>query len=188
VTRTFVAFLIPPDWTEYLGGVARTLAAGSSGLSWVKPENIHITIRFLGDLGDSGVHRVSESVTRSVGGETAPRARLGSLGAFPDFARARVLWVGLAEGGEEVARVARAVNGALSRDGFGPPDKPFRAHLTLARVREGARGLAALRDMALPAAPAAALLDHIAVMKSDLHPAGARYTALADLRLGTPGG
>jgi 2'-5' RNA ligase len=183
VIRTFVALLIPAAWAEYLGAVSADLASRSGGLSWVKPGNHHLTIRFLGDLGESGARRVGESVARAAAGLAAPRARLGSIGAFPSFARPRVLWVGLAEGGEEATALARTVNDALNRDGFGPPDKPFRPHLTLARVREGARGLDAIRDAALPAPPGPALLDRVAVMKSDLHPTGSRYTALAEVRL-----
>jgi len=188
LTRTFVALWIPPDWAAYVGGVSGDLASRTSGLSWVKPENVHLTIRFLGDLGDSGVRRVCDSVARSAAAEPAPRARLGALGAFPSLARPRVVWLGLAEGGEAAAALAHRVNDALAREGFGPPDKPFRPHLTLARVREGARGLEALRDPALPPPPEASFLDRVAVMKSDLSPAGARYTALAEVRLRPPGG
>ena len=55
MVRTFVALLIPPPWAEYLGAVSGDLTAAARGLSWVKPENLHFTIRFLGDLGDPGV-------------------------------------------------------------------------------------------------------------------------------------
>ncbi|MGE5176332.1 MAG: RNA 2',3'-cyclic phosphodiesterase [Hyphomicrobiales bacterium] len=185
--RTFVALPIPAPWRDYLGALCRDLAGGRSGLSWVRPENLHLTVRFLGDLGESGVARVRETVRAAAAPLEAPAARLGALGAFPNLARPRVIWVGLARGEEEVGAVARAVNGALERAGFGPPDKPFRAHLTLARVREGARGLEALRDAAAGEPPEEALLDRIVVMKSDLHPAGARYTALEEVRLRPPG-
>lgn len=185
--RTFVAMPIPAPWTEHLAAVARDLAQGTRGLSWVKPENLHLTVRFLGDLGESGVSRVREAVRRAADPLQAPSARLGALGAFPNFARPRVVWVGLAEGEEAVVAVARTVNEALQDAGFGRPDKPFRAHLTLARVREGARGVETLRDAPVGEPPAAALLDRIVVMKSDLHPAGARYTALEEVRLRPPG-
>jgi 2'-5' RNA ligase len=111
---------------------------------------------------------------------------MGPIGAFPNLNRPRVVWVGLAEGEEAVSAVARAVNDALGRAGFGEPEKPFRPHLTLARVREGARGLEALQGAALPPPPQASLLDRICVMKSELHPAGARYTALTEARLRRP--
>ena len=183
MTRTFVALMIPSDWADYLGTISRELASKMRGLSWVRPENLHLTLRFLGDLDDAGVQRVCDLVVREGGAATAPRACLGPIGAFPNLNRARVVWVGLAEGQGAVSEVASRVNDALARGGFGEPEKPFRPHLTLARVREGARGLEALRDATPPPAPPAALLDRICVMKSELHPAGARYTALTEARL-----
>ena len=183
MTRTFIALMIPSDWTDYLGAISRELAPKTRGLSWVRPENLHITLRFLGDLDDPGVGRVCDLVVREVGPAAAPRARLGPIGAFPNLNHPRVIWVGLAEGEGAVSAVARAVNGAMERGGFGEADKPFRPHLTLARVREGATGLEAVRDAALPPPPPAALLDRICVMKSELHPARARYTALTEARL-----
>ena len=188
LTRTFVALLLPEDWMAYLAGVVGNLAPRTSGMSWVRPENFHLTIRFLGDLGESGVRRVCDQVTEAASTLTAPAARLGELGAFPNLARPRVLWLGFSEGRAEVETLGKSVNDALRRGGFGPPDKPFRPHLTLARVRDGARGLEAVREAALPPRPAAGLLDRIDVMKSDLHPAGARYTALTEVRLRPPGG
>lgn len=183
LTRTFVALLLPEDWMDYLVGVSHELATGTSGFSWVKPENFHLTVRFLGDLGDSGVRRVCDAVAEAASPLPAPRARLGELGAFPNLERPRVLWVGFAEGGRELETVGKAVNDALRKAGFGPADKPFRPHLTLARIREGARGLDRIRGAALPPRPPAGLLDRIVVMKSELHPSGSRYTALTEVRL-----
>ena len=187
MVRTFVALLIPPEWIEYLAGVQRDLGASISGVSWVKPDNLHVTVRFLGDLGDSGVKRAGEAARRGAEGHDAFRARLGRPGAFPNLNRPRVLWAGLEEGADPAVALARSVNGSLDRAGFGPPDKPFRPHITLARVREQARGLATFRTYEPPPAPEAALLGRIVVMKSELHPAGARYTALEEIRLRTPG-
>ena len=187
MVRTFVALLIPDEWAAYLGRVEQDLKEGITGVSWVRAENLHFTLRFLGDLGDSGVRRAGEAVRRGAQEAGAFAARVGSLGGFPSLERPRVLWAGLATGSEEASALARAVNEALRRDGFGPPDKPFRPHLTLGRVREGARGIDALRDYAPPPAPAEAVLDRVALMKSDLHPAGARYTPLVEVRLRQPG-
>ncbi|MBI4365020.1 MAG: RNA 2',3'-cyclic phosphodiesterase [Candidatus Latescibacteria bacterium] len=185
--RSFVALLIPGAWAEYLGGVERDLAGATSGISWVKPENLHVTLRFLGDLGESGAARAGASVRRGAEESPAIPGKLGGLGAFPTMNRPRVLWAALAEGAPEAVALAKAVNGCLQRDGFGPPDKPFRAHITLGRIREAARGLDALRAYVPPPAPAGAWLDRVALMKSDLHPAGARYTALVEVRLRQPG-
>jgi 2'-5' RNA ligase len=187
MVRTFVALLIPKEWIDYLAGIQRDLSAATSGLSWTKPENLHLTLRFLGDLGDSGVKRAGLAVARGAEESPAVAARLGGLGTFPRNSRPRVLWAGLAEGAEEASALAAAVNRALMRDGFGAPDKPFQAHMTLARVREGARGLDALAGYAMPPPPGGALLDQVTLMKSELHPAGARYTPLVEVRLRQPG-
>ncbi|HET9251093.1 MAG TPA: RNA 2',3'-cyclic phosphodiesterase [Candidatus Eisenbacteria bacterium] len=188
MTRTFVALLLPPAWIEYLGAVTERLREGTSGMSWVKSGNIHVTVRFLGDLGDSGVKRASDGILRTAASLEAPVARLGGLGAFPSLTRPRVLWMGLSEGEEAVRAAGNALVDGLRLAGFGPPEKPFRPHMTLARVREGARGLDAIRTATLPAPPPAEPLDRIAVMKSELHPAGSRYTALTEVRLRPPGG
>lgn len=188
MTRTFIALLIPEDWIDYVRSVGRALAARhAAGLSWVKPENAHFTVRFLGDLDDAQVERVCASARRSGPPLPAPVARLGRLGAFPRPERPRVLWVGLAQGAPEVEAVAAAVNDGLEDDGFGAPDKPFRAHLTLARVREGAAGIGNLVRAPLPAAPAAEPLSRLAVMKSELRKGGAMYTVLEEIRLHSPG-
>ncbi len=187
MVRTFVALLIPKAWMDFLGEVERDLAGRMSGLSWVKPENAHLTLRFLGDLGDSGVRRAGEAVLRGASDVPAFRATIGGLGAFPSMSRPRLFWAGLAEGAEESKALARSVNDCLKRDGFGPPDKPFRPHLTLARVREGARGVEVFRDYAMPLPPEIDWLDRVALMKSDLHPAGARYTPLVEAFLRKPG-
>ena len=151
MVRTFVALLIPLSWIEYLARVERDLGERMSGLSWVKPDNMHITIRFLGDLGDSGVRRAGESARRGADSHPAFPARLGRPGAFPSLDRPRVLWTGLAEGADQAIALAKSVNRHLEQDGFGPPDKPFRPHITLARVRERAQGLEAFRSSAPPA-------------------------------------
>jgi 2'-5' RNA ligase len=110
------------------------------------------------------------------------------VGAFPTLQRPRVLWLGIGVGEAALLDFGRIVNAAIDHAGFERADKPFRPHLTLGRVREGAAGLEALRSVSLPPPPPPAPLDRIVVMKSDLHPSGARYTALREVRLLPPRG
>jgi 2'-5' RNA ligase len=98
-----------------------------------------------------------------------------------------VLWVGLAQGAAEAEAVAASVNDGLEKDGLGFPEKPFRAHLTLARAREGARGVATLIRSAIPEPPPAEPLHRLTVMKSELHKSGAMYNVLEEIRLLSPG-
>jgi len=184
--RTFVAIPLPDAWAAYASGAAAALADRVKGVSWVRQETLHLTIRFLGDLGESGVARVGEAVARAAESVRTPVASLGAVGAFPSLERPRVVWIGIAEGREALRAVGAAVNAAIDRAGFDRADKPFRPHVTLGRVRPGASGLEAIRAAALPAPPGPAALDRIVVMKSDLHPSGARYTALREVRLPPP--
>ena len=187
MVRTFIALVIPEGWKEYLGQVAGDLKGLMSGLSWVKPENLHITVRFLGDLGDSGVRRAGEAARRGAESHAAFTARLGAPGVFPSMNRPRVLWTGLSEGADPAIALAKSVNQSLQQSGFGPADKPFKPHITLARVRDHAEGVEAFGRYAPPPPPNPALLDRIVMMKSDLHPTGARYTALEEILLRKPG-
>ena len=184
--RTFVAIPLPAAWAAYAARVSAALAGRVRGVSWVREENLHLTIRFLGDLGESGVARLGEAVARAADTLHAPVASPGALGAFPSLERPRVVWIGVATGREGLTAVGAAVNAAIDRAGFERADKPFRPHVTLGRVRPGARGLEALRAAVLPEPPSPASLDRIVVMKSDLHPSGARYTALREVRLPPP--
>ena len=181
--RTFVAIPVGRPWNDYLASVASDLSRLVIGVSWVKPGNFHMTLRFLGDLEESDVSRLGEAVARGAEGATAPSAELGGIGAFPSLERPRIIWIGLARGGDELLEVGSRVNSAIDAAGFTRADKPFRPHLTLGRVRDGARGVEALRDYAPPPAPPAAPLDRVLVMKSDLHHSGARYTAIREVRL-----
>lgn len=181
--RTFVAIPVPDAWGAYLARVARDLATLVRPVSWTRAGNYHMTLRFLGDLGPSGASRVGDAVARGAEGAEAVAASLGRFGAFPSVDRPRVLWIGIDRGEADLTALAGRVNAAIDAAGFERADKPFRPHLTLGRVREGARGLEALRAFAPPPPPETARLDRILVMKSDLHPTGARYTALREVRL-----
>ena len=151
--RGFLAVVPPPDvigWTEALAESARRT---DDGLRWTRPEQRHLTLQFLGrvDDADSLAVPVAESVRR-----IAPfTLALGGGGAFPSPRRASVVWLGVATGAAELAEVAGVIAAATAPLGFGDDDRPFRAHLTLARVNR-ARDVRALVEQLSsgPAGPA----------------------------------
>ncbi len=101
---------------------------------WVPPENLHVTLRFLGDLNDSLRAEVEEAAGEALSGAAPFSIALGPTGAFPGIEKPRVLWVGLAEGGEEVSALAGLVDDALRPLGF-EPEKKFHPHITVGRVK-----------------------------------------------------
>ena len=183
MTRTFIAVFPPPPIVESLTAFLPELGiAVPEGVKWVERQNLHLTLRFFGDLTDKKVRQAIE-VTEAFCAERAPiTGALGGLGAFPAPARPRVFWIAMREGGDLLEALARDLDMAYRKSGFGAADKPFRAHLTVGRVREGFR-VDGTRIAGLKYESPEFTLDRISVMKSQLTPRGPVYSSLAEISL-----
>lgn len=130
--RLFVAVEIPPDVRESVRAAVEPIRERHPKGRWVPLENQHVTVKFLGSTWP----RLVEGATRTVGDVAARHARfetrVSELGAFPKPRRARVLWVGLDDPDERLARIAADLDDALARD-FAPEKRAFTPHLTVAR-------------------------------------------------------
>jgi len=125
----------PPD--EVLDAVAEVVAAGEPvgrALRWCPPDQWHLTLQFLGPV--PRLTPVVGALARATGDREAFPFRLGGAGAFPTPNRARVVWVGAAEGRDDIVALAGAVAAALGPVGHETEGRPFRPHLALARLRE----------------------------------------------------
>ncbi len=132
--RAFVAIELPSRLRQALwAGTAEARAAYPQG-RWVAAGSLHITVKFLGDLDPARVPEVGECLDGVCERHRPYRVVLGGLGTFPGGSRARVIWAGITSGGEETGHLARDADAALSRLGFEPETRSFRAHLTIARV------------------------------------------------------
>jgi len=183
--RLFLA-VIPPAGTQALAaGVIDRLRRPGDGVSWVKRENLHYTLRFIGEVGEDGARRIEEAAREAAAACPPFGAILGPPGAFPNGRRARVIWLGLSEGHEPFALLARALERALAKRGFAPEGRDFTAHLTLGRVREPGRDWTAdLAAIAAPDGPAARFgVEAIDVVASRLSPGGSVYTVRARAEL-----
>ncbi len=178
--RLFLAVFPPAGVQRAASGVIEALRSSGDGVSWVKPENLHYTLRFLGEVGEDGARRVAEAATEAAAGSRGFAAALGGLGAFPDPRRARVIWIGMSEGGEALVALAGELDRALAKRGFGAPDKPLSTHLTLGRVREPRCDWTAALAGPVPVDPTARFtVDRICVVESRLSPLGSIYTVRA---------
>lgn len=143
-------------------------------------DNLHVTLKFLGEVPAPTAAAVAAALADVAACTSAFDLAVEGLGAFPTPTRPRVVWAGLGRGASATAGLAGAVDAALARLGFEREARDFSGHVTLGRVREPRR------DPALAAALAAGerrafgtwRVDAVALMKSELHPKGARYTAL----------
>lgn len=176
--RVFLALFPPPAVQAAAAEAIERLREDGDRVSWVKRENLHFTLRFLGDVGEDGARRAAEAAAEIAADHRAFDAALGPLGAFPDGSRARVLWIGLSRGEEPMVALARSLERALERRGFEPEGRPFAAHLTIGRVREVGRDWSdAMKHATL--GPAAWHVDRVLLIRSTLSPQGSRYVEIA---------
>ena len=182
--RLFVACELPAETRRALEEVQRTLRGDpiARALRWVRPESIHLTLKFLGSVPADNLGSITDALAAAIEPfefHVRP-ARLGTFGG----ARARVVWVGLDGDVDGLAALAERVEGALEPLGFARERRPFTGHLTLARVRERVsvaeqREVAALIDRTgLPDLPPVALSE-VSLIRSILGRGGSEYVRLA---------
>lgn len=177
--RSFIAVPLPQEVQSALGEISRQLAAQSQGVKWVRPENIHLTLRFLGDTDPEKLPALGAGLDQ-IAAQRAPIVLcLGQFGAFPNLRRARVLWVGLEEEGEHLHQLRRAVEHLSRSLGWERDTQEFKPHLTLGRVREG--GIIPQEILAVP--PLEFQADRVELIESRLKPEGPEYLMLHQARL-----
>jgi 2'-5' RNA ligase len=136
MVRSFVAFDIDNDYVRRkLADVQRELAKTGADLKIVEPQNIHITMRFLGDVRIDNVEKIFEAMKKAL---FAPfEVKIQGVGAFPDSRYPRVVWAGMTQGANDLRSISSQLEPHLTALGFAPDPKGFSPHLTIARVRSG---------------------------------------------------
>ncbi len=166
-----------------LGEVAGALKARiGPGAKWVEVENLHITVRFLGEVGDLLLEKLQELGAEAAGASPRFSLRLARLGAFPAPRRARVIWAGPEEAPEGFARLVKRVEAGVQALGFPPESREAVAHVTLARLKPPRDVAAALAGTPLP--ELAVEVGALTLMRSQLTPQGPIYTPLGRWELG----
>jgi len=179
--RCFVAVEIPEPIQALLKPVQTHLQSQiHKGASWTKPGKFHLTLKFLGDVRPEAMNDVSETLQRVTDTHPPFTIDFGGIGAFPNLARPRVIWMGIKQGASTVSRLAKAVNHELTHLGFST-DNRFHPHLTLARLRT-ATNLEPLKNILRKydtIVGGSMHVNEIALMQSQLHRNGAIYTPLS---------
>lgn len=181
--RTFIALNLPAAERSALHAALEPLRSRGWPVRWAPAANLHLTLRFLGDVEGIEVTRV-EDVLRAIAAQHGPMAlHIAGFGAFPSLRRASVLWVGLAPTRELMA-LQRDVELATSRLGYGRDLKPFRPHITVARLSGGARPPDVERSAGDLEYESSVDVETMDLMRSHLGSEGARYEALNRFQLG----
>lgn len=135
--RAFIAIELPPQIKESLGRLQEQLKLSGADVKWVNPQNIHLTLKFLGERDDKKIAAIKDILEEAVKNKTAFEAGIGSLGAFPKTDAPRVIWVGIGKGEEQIKEIAEELDTLISRTGIPKVDRAYAAHITLGRTRSG---------------------------------------------------
>ena len=185
--RTFLAIDLPSTLQSAIGQNIRTVKRELPGLSWSKPENLHINLKFLGDTAENQVDQIRQVVEPAISHVSSFVIELKGFGVFPDNRSPRVLWIGLGGALDSLVTLAGCVGRAVVSLGFPHEDRPFRPHLTVARVKrdhhEVGRVLGTLGVFTAPFVCGPLPVERVALFQSDLRPTGPIYTKLWDISL-----
>ena len=179
--RLFVAVSLPVGHLERVEAATEDLRALWPAARWMKRENQHVTLKFLGSTPPERLDDVRDAVARVARGHEAQTVELSQLGIFPGPRRARVLWIGLHDPGQLLASLAGALDAALEPLGYEPEKREFHPHLTLARFRTPEPIAGDLPALQFDLAPF--VVDRVELFRSHLHPKGARYEVLESFPL-----
>jgi 2'-5' RNA ligase len=188
--RLFVAVPLSTSAAAEIAAVvdavrSQGLPSGAHDVRWVRLDGLHLTLRFLGPTPEDRVYPTVAAIARAAAATAPIDAELAGAGTFPPGGRPRALWIGVAAGVEALGDLARRLHGELGSAGWPPDDRPFRAHLTLARSDGVAVGrLVADRLAEAMAGRRIALhIDRLALFESVTGGGPARYIPVAEAGL-----
>jgi len=190
VIRSFIAIDLPDTLNEALTQVSDSLQAKLKGMPirWVPVANIHLTLKFLGDVSEKNVVVINEILLAETASHKPFEISVGGFGVFPTYSRPRVIWVGV-EAPEELHYLHRRIDVETTRLGYAPDQRKFDPHLTFGRVSRNAnpgevRHIGGeLKQHKLGFLGVARIME-VNLFRSDLSPKGAVYSKLYTAQLG----
>ncbi len=190
VLRAFIAVELESDILAEMSKVQsdfeKLVPPGS--VRWVRPEGIHLTLKFLGDTRRERLPAVQDGIRRAAEGVGHFEIELANSGCFPDCRRPRVIWIGIDKGDKRLSQLQRQVEKEMQSLGWAPERRPFSPHLTLGRVQRNATTSEVRRIGEIVAGSHVGTLGvqqvtEVALIRSILSPGGARYVKLFSAKL-----
>ena len=186
-TRVFLAVDVDAALRRRVDAFADTCRATGAEVSWVAPQNLHLTVKFLGDTPDARIPEVCRAAEATAQTAVPWELELAGVGAFPHLGRPATLWIGGGAGSATLAKLAGGLDDALHPLGFARENRPFAVHLTFGRIRRASAGLPALKQLLKENADTVfgrARIERLTVYASDLQRGGPVYTPLGEYPFG----
>jgi 2'-5' RNA ligase len=161
------------------------LKRSGADAGWTKPEGIHLTLKFLGEVLEAKIDEIKNALAQAAGATSRFRLEIAGAGAFPNPKNPRVVWLGVLGDIDKLAMLQSSVEELLTAMGFDREERAFSPHLTLGRIKylrpqySWQKAIDSIKDIRL----AAFDVDHVSLMKSDLIPSGAVYTEIGSVGL-----
>jgi len=179
--RTFIAIEIPDGIKKEMAKTQEQLKRSGADAGWPRPEGIHLTLKFLGEVLEARIDEIKNTLDRAVGAMSRFRLEIAGADAFPNSKNPRVIWLGVSGDIDKLEALWRSVEVSMTAMGFDREERAFSPHVTLARIRylrprySWQKAIESIKDIRL----AGFEVDHISLMKSELKPSGAVYTEIA---------
>ncbi len=183
--RTFIAVELSEELRSSLSRDMAKLKAAAPLVKWSSPDNLHLTLRFLGDVKENDLEELFDALREDVAGSGAFALEVKGIGCFPHWRHPRVIWAGCGEGSEDAVRLGETVEETCVSLGYERERRPFRPHLTLGRVKLPAdadgldRAAAAFEDKVYGFLD----VDAVVVFMSTLRRTGPVYSPMARIDL-----
>jgi len=182
--RTFIAIELPDNIKKEIEQLQAPFKKTGAFVSWVKPANIHVTLKFLGEVPEDKINEVFSATEKALEGAKKFTMSLKGTGVFPNLKRPRVIWIGTGSGEEELSHLAKRIEEEMEKIGFSREKRKFSAHFTIGRVKSP-KNIEKLMELveSTDFHTEDIEVNEVVVMKSQLHPAGAIYTPLKKVPL-----
>ena len=183
--RAFIAIELNSDTQEGLARIQSELRSARADVKWVKPQNIHLTLKFLGNIDSSQAEKIKQILDEIGNKFKSFESDLNELGAFPKPKTPRVIWVGMQKGKDQVISIVNDLENKISEIGILREDRTFHPHVTLGRLRSphNRSGLVEFLEKNKTIPPLNFTADKIVLFKSTLTPQGPIYEPLAQVSL-----
>ena len=190
--RAFIAIELPKNTLDAIEKQTARLREilGNDIIRWVPAQNMHLTLKFLGDIATSHVDFLKQLITREANSHPQFNLQLGGLGAFPNSKRPRLLWIGI-NAPADLVSLQKSIESGTSRLGYEQEERAFSPHLSIGRVRQNIgppeqQKIRTALDTIQLGNIGTARVDSVHLYRSDLQPSGSIYTKLFSAPLSKP--
>ena len=189
-TRTFVALPVSTAVKQLAAHWMQRLDQDAQSVKWFAVANLHLTLKFLGEVPTVELAEICQRVTSAVAASPPLEIECDHVGAFPSSSRPRTLWLGIGAGAQQVSQLQGSVERGLQQLGFRRERRQYHPHITLGRVTSSVASSPALSDLLERAdfgTPVTSLVEEVVVVASQISREGSDYQRIATIPLGKTG-